>query len=235
MADERPVPAYGEYAPDGWEWKPDEGSAAQRDEGSLAAEEQHPGRLSGVPHNLGARGSGSQAAPPAQRDPAVGEQSSSAVNDPHAYRASAPGAQPQAARPRSGDRVVTIVLLVLGACGALYSAMSLYQMPGSFELMAAALQVDGFVLPESVRTLGMVGALLVFAVYALNLVYSLQRLRRGKLTFWVPLAAGAVAFIIVFACSAFAASQMPELTRELADPTAMSRILEYVSHTGTAP
>lgn len=232
--DSRPRPTYGEYAPEGWEWKPEGGDSPAAGEGSPAGDDRRAGALSGVPHNLGA--GGGPAAPAAQpaAQPAAERQGPDYTN---AYRAAAPGSAPAPKQQgqRLGDRVVTIILLVLGGCGALYSAAVLYQMPASFELMAAALEVDGFVLPDSIRTLGTVGALIVLAVYALNLLYSIQRMRRGALAFWVPLAAAVVSFIVVFAMTAIAGNQVPELMREMSEPGAVNRMIDYLVQQGSTP
>lgn len=125
------------------------------------------------------------------------------------------------------------MLLALGALGALYFAAVLQQLPSSLATLGQALEVDGFVVPESVHTLGTVGALTILALYAVNLIYSIQRLRARRLTFWVPLAAGAIAFILVFAFSAFAINLVPEVTQLLSDPDALSKVLAYLSQQGS--
>lgn len=128
--------------------------------------------------------------------------------------------------------MITVVLLVLGAFSALYFAASLQQLPASLSMLASALEVDGFVLPESVATLGTVGALTILAVYAVNLIYSIQRMRRGKLAFWVPLVAGVIAVIVVFAFTAFALGQAPELAQVFTDPGASAKLLNYLAEMG---
>ncbi|MFC6235979.1 DUF6264 family protein, partial [Leucobacter soli] len=149
------------------------------------------------------------------------------------YRGEAPQLPPQprprAANPRLGDRIVTIVLLAIGALGALYSAASLQQLPNSLALLGDALAIEGFVVPAAVSTLGTVGALIVLAVYAIALIYSIQRMRHRKLAFWVPLAAAAIAFIVVFAFTAFALNQAPELIQVLSDPSATAKLIDYLS------
>ena len=205
------------------------------------------GPVPGVPHNLGVSGSPTAASAQALQRPAAHSAATTPGERPDAeprhYRASAPPTLPApaaaapatatgASAPRRGDRIVTIALLVLGAFGALYSAASMQQLPASLSMIAGALGVEGFVVPASVPTLGTVGALLVLAVYALNLVYSIQRLRHRKLAFWVPLVAAAIAFIVSFAFTAFAISQAPELMQQLADPNATVKLLDYLGSAG---
>jgi len=117
--------------------------------------------------------------------------------------------------------------------GALYLAASLQQMPESLAQIASLSGLDGFGVPSSVHTLGTVGAIAVLAIYAVNLIYAIQRLRHARLAFWVPLVAGAVAVIVVFAFSAFGMSQSPELMQHLmTDPDAMNTLLENLAEPG---
>ena len=121
------------------------------------------------------------------------------------------------------------MLLVVGALGALNFAASLYSMPNEFERWGHVLNVSGFSVPASLSTLGTIGALLVFAVYALNVIYSVQRLRARKLTFWVPLVAAVLAGVITLAFIMIGIYQVPELLQRLAEPDAMELILNSLS------
>ena|GEM_PF-1169534 len=240
VPDPRPRPAYGEYAPEGWEWTPP-GEAAPPSSSSSSPASQRPrgntptstppgggtGRLPGVPHNLGARGSVSSEVAEASRPATATDE----TNNSQHYRATPgqPGAVRSAGGRRLGDRIVTIVLLVVGALGALNSAASLYSMSNEFERWGRVLEVGGFSVPASLTTLGTVGALLVLAVYALNVIYSVQRLRARKLTFWVPLVAAVLAGIITFTFIMIGIYQVPELLQRLAEPDAMELILSSLS------
>lgn len=235
---QRPRPAYGEYAPEGWSWTPpgqeNAGAGSPAAEtaagptGDATAARPGTGRVPGVPHNLGAPGAANPRAvdpAPAQASPAPTANAQPAAGQQH-YRGAAP--QPgKAERSLLGDRIITIVLLVLGALGALYSAVSLYSLPASISLMGSALEISNFSVPAIVGTVGTVGALLIFAIYALNLIYSLQRVRARKLAFWVPLVAAVLAGIASVGFNAFAIAQVPELIQQLADPNAMSRLLDF--------
>lgn len=251
--DRRPRPQFGELAPEGWTWTPEGGSdaSAQTDAAVPPTEPTEPtepatptapaarptvGPIPGVPHNLGAGGS-----TPAPPTAAAGR----ASGDPEPYRATppnsmppnaaatnavasdapvAPPAAPRAARS-GGDRIATIVLVAIGALGALYFAASIYQLPNSLAMAGSMLGRDDVVVPASVTTLANVGAIVVLALYAVTLIYSLQRLRSGKLTFWVPLAAGAVALILTFAFTMIGMAQTPDLMGLLSDPDVASRLL----------
>ena len=96
---------------------------------------------------------------------------------------------------------------------------------------AGALDVD-FTVTSSLRTVSTVGALLVLAVYALNVIYSMQRVRRRRLAFWVPLVAAVAAGILMLVFTGIGVSQSPELLQALSQPDATSRLLEYLSNPG---
>lgn len=263
--DKRPTPAFGEYAPEGWEWKPEEaaeqsetpqggapGSGQEPRPGAIPAPASHrqgSGQVPGVPHNLGAGGqtpqpqapSASPAAPIPPASNATGNNTGK-PGEPAPFRADAPnqltpgaGGSAQKAPGRKGDKIITILLLVLGGLGALNMAGSLLQLPGTVSMMAEAFELTDFVVPSSLSTIGTAGALLVFGVYALNLIYSIQRIRAGKLAFWVPLAAAVIAFLFTLAFTMIGLYQSPELVNTMADPTSVSKLLDYLQSSGMTP
>jgi len=133
---------------------------------------------------------------------------------------------------RRADRVVTIVLLVLGALGALYCSAALQQLPASLATFSEVLGASDVTIPSSLQTLGNTGAITVLAIYAVNLVLSIQLMRARRIAFWVPLAAGAVSFVALFAFTSFAMNQVPELVQLLADPDAISKLFAYIGEQG---
>ncbi|MGR4009258.1 DUF6264 family protein [Leucobacter sp. 1207-22] len=243
----RPKPEFGEYAPEGWEWTPPgeanaaAGAAEPVDTATSAA-----GPLPGIPHNLGSGGSaGAGAARPAaapQQPAAQAPQQPAAPQAPGApYRGAAPqqpaGApqpvyQTQSPKQKGGaDKVFTIILLVLGAMGALFTAQTMLVLRSSFAMIAEALEVSSSAVPASIGTLGTVSALIVLAIYALTLIFSIRRLRAKKVTFWVPLVAGVVVTIGFFIATTIAVSSMPELMTALSDPDAVQKMMDYMSTT----
>ena len=249
-AQARPAqPAYGEYAPEGWEWKP---------EGADAAPQPDAPRTLGVPHNLGApasattpgaaapgTGSASQAptapsnvgAPGAQQpgtqQPGTQQPGEQQPGNPQAYRAAAPQpgpvyGMPGPDRPRTGDRVITIILLVFGAFGALSVARSFFGLETQISLMGTLIGIEEPRVASWVGTLGTVSALVVLLVWALNLLFSIQRMRARKLAFWVPLVAAVIAFVIVMVVPMVAMGGAPEIMQQIeADPNgSLSKMLE---------
>lgn len=220
MTEERRQPAYGELAPEGWEWKP------------AAAEETPRGGspVPGVPHNLGTQGGEAPAPAAPQRQD----------GDPEPYRATQPPQLPPAPSPAQGfpggprrrnpaDLAITIVLLVVGAFGALVLAQSMMGLAPSLALVADALELSDFAVPSWVPTAGLVTGLGMFALYAVALIWSIQRMRAKKIAFWVPLAAGVLAVIALFVVTTAVTMSMPELLERMSDPDATQRLLDSLT------
>lgn len=142
-------------------------------------------------------------------------------------------ATPAAVKPQSRvDRVITIFLLALGAFGVLNSGVAMLRLPAQMQMAATAFGVDDFVVPQSVGTIGTVGAIILLALYAVALLLSIRMLRAKKITFWVPLAAGAIAFLVVFAIMMITFAQSPELLQQMAQPDAMQKFMDYYASMG---
>lgn len=255
QADQRPRPQYGEYADSAHPASttpPAEGTVPAAPEAPQSAHvPQQPANpapladrpsgkygsaLPGVPHNLGVGASDKSNAKFAGAEP----QQAQTPQHGQPYRASEPANQaPQpvqfgaqgapAQRPnRLADRIVTIVLLVMGAFGALQTALPLMTIGASLsDLAVNAFKLEDFTVSSSVTTLGTVGAIVILSLYALVLIFSVQRLRAGKLTFWAPLAAGFIAMVLAFVIYAIALAQSPELLQASMDPDAMQQMLDY--------
>lgn len=210
------------------------------------------GPLPGVPHNLGAKGGTTQASPAASGASAnhtvanapygptadsVKSSANQAVNPAALGTATgaAPGIANSAAqtRQRGADRIVTIVLLAIGSYFALSMALTLSRFSLEFSKVADELGVTDFVAPPMLKTLGTVGAILVLAIYALVLIFSIRRLRARKLTFWAPLVAGAIAWVLFFVLFLIGLQQSADLWQALlnlsADPAAAQQLLERLN------
>ncbi|QIM19123.1 hypothetical protein G7066_12095 [Leucobacter coleopterorum] len=243
----RPQPAFGEYAPEGWEWKP-EGADQVAATDPLAAPAGRPenGAIAGVPHNLGAAsgGSGSTSASVDSAVPGTPTGSSvpsdpagSTPGDPAPYRANHPpaAAPSYTAAPsvtgtpsRMGDRVMTIILLGIGVFGVIICFQTMMGMHASFVLMGEALEIKDFQVPSWIGTLGTVSAVGFLALFAVTLIFSIQRMRARKIAFWVPLTAGVIAVVAVIVLIMVAIFSSPDLMEAASDPGANQKILDYI-------
>lgn len=258
----RPRPEYGEYAPEGWEWKPegDErpsvelgGSTNTPGPNAPAPERQQQpqqpagapaasanpelGQIPGVPHNLGVgtalphktaraahQGDGSpyRGTPPQQAPRQSPQQQNHAAQvGPNAATGSTP------ARPRQADRIITIVLLAMGAIGSLQFAGFMYSVGTTFSaVFAESLGIDDVTVPTWLPIAGKITSIAILALFAFMLIYSIRRIRAGKLTFWVPLVAGVVVFVAVTVIMTAAMFASPEVIEAAMDPTSAAKMLE---------
>lgn len=120
-----------------------------------------------------------------------------------------------APKNRRGDRIATIILLVIGALGALNLALAARELPFQIYLIVDSLGMDDLVLPPVIKTVATVTAITVLSIYAVSLLFSFHRLRNKKLAFWVPLTAGAIALIVLFIGVTVAFAFVPELLENL--------------------
>lgn len=197
-------PEFGELAPEGWV-NPITGEPATPPAPSAPAETGTPAaHLAGVPHNLGkgvsrkSDGTATVATPPA------------APSAPTAPASATDSSAIPSANIRI-DRIATILLLAAGAIGSLNMADSFMQLPALFAQLYALFELGAFIAPAwfaIVSTIGWVSQLLV---WALTLLLSVQRIRRQKIAFFVPLAGAALAAIIAFVLMAITLTGSPEL------------------------
>ena len=172
--DPRPRPRYGEYAPEGW--------------------------VNPVPP--------AETAPPAGQGEAspVGQQPTSWSQHPQQGQG-AGGAQPYpgpaATAPvlstgRRVDRVATFVLLGLAG----YNVISNLLLVSGFSrtllsaFSAQGYPVDDFTGQAALQQAGGAIAIVSLVVFVPMIVLTVRRLRAGKISFWVPLTAGAVVTIV---------------------------------------
>lgn len=229
----RPRPQFGEYAPEGWAWKP-EGDAESGDATTGSGGPVSP-TLPGVPHNLGA---GSALPPRGGQASMTKHARSDARQKPQApAHQAAPAStasisRPAVKTPRPADKVITILLLAIGAVGALQFSLAMMSIEKTFALMGNAPGVDSFTPPSWLGTTGNVIGLAVLAIYGVMLVYTIRRLRAGKLSFWVPLATGAVVSVTIIATVFIAMLNSPGLTSIVTDPDQTAKLLEYIQTMG---
>jgi len=174
--DERPRPQYGEYAPEGWTWKPPAGEHTS--------------------------------------DPAP------QMSAPRAAASARPADPAIADRPeRPTDRLITIMLLVLGAFGAAYNSFSLISLPSTV-LESAKLTASMFGSDEVPTTFTpgpdvpaaiAIGVAAQFVLWAGALLWSRARIRARASSWWIPLLAGAVAFIVVMIIASIVLASDPAL------------------------
>lgn len=101
------------------------------------------------------------------------------------------------------DRVVTLILLAIGAFNVVSSVFSYLDLAAGIDGAMDVMGVPGeFTKFDAARTWGAIAAVVLVSGYLLTLVWSLNRMRAGRLSWWIPLLGAVVTFVIVSACVA---------------------------------
>lgn len=99
------------------------------------------------------------------------------------------------------DRIVTLLLLAVGAANVLVSAFSYLDIAPAIQQSMTLMGVPGeFTNFEAARTWGIVATIALVVGYALTLLASVRRMRKGKLSWWIPLVGAVVTFVVVSTC-----------------------------------
>ncbi|MBT2498842.1 hypothetical protein J7E25_07015 [Agromyces sp. ISL-38] len=153
------------------------------------------------------------------------------TSDPAPQMATPPPPVAASARPdRPADRIVTILLLVLGAFGAAYNSFSVIAMPSSAlesaRMSAAMFGSDAvpttFTPGPAVPAAIAIGVAAQLVLWVCALLWSRARLRAGALSWWIPLVAGVVAFVVVMIVALIVFTSDPallEFLRSVGSPT----------------
>lgn len=154
---------------------------------------------------------GEYASPEEQRAriqrPEVTESLEAGVAPPPEQPAAATPAAPPVRGPLA-DRIATFVLLVYGLVSVISTIVQLLDFPGYAERAAQILGVDATYTALSAGYLWGAAASVIYGVgYLLTAWLTLRRLRRGRISFWLPLAGFAVTSLVAGVCvaTAFAA------------------------------
>lgn len=114
-------------------------------------------------------------------------------------RLGVPGAASTPAPSASWDRVATIALLVFGGFGAWSTATSMQQLARQIQMSYDMMSIGQYTPPPWLPTISLIGTVVQLALYAAVLWLSLVRLRARRVAFWIPLAGGAVSFLVTVA------------------------------------
>lgn len=114
-----------------------------------------------------------------------------------------PAAAPAPAPARRIDRFVTIGLLAYGLVHVVVTGLSYLDLPAVMTQTMEMLGIEGeFTNFAQGRLWGTIAAGLLVLGWALTAALSIRRLRRGKVTWWLPLVGAVVTIGVVSACIA---------------------------------
>jgi hypothetical protein len=173
-----PVPRYGEYA------SPEHAAAAvQQPSAPVYQQPTYPAQ----PYGQQAYGQQPYGQQP-YGQPAYGQQ-------PY-YGQVAPGQRPL----RIGDVIVSVILLVVGFFSVLLTVLSSFSINEQMEVL-----YQDYGISESYNAgtgAAIAAAVLIIShilLFALAVIFTIPLIRRRRLSFWVPLVAGAIASVVFFA------------------------------------
>lgn len=116
-------------------------------------------------------------------------------------------------KPRMGDRIVTIALLAYGLVTVISAGISNLNLgPVMSEAMAVAGIPGEFSNFAGARTWGMIATVVLVTGWVLTALLSVFRLRRGALTWWLPLVGGIVVNLLAAICMMVALMSDPAVT-----------------------
>jgi hypothetical protein len=167
--DPRPRPQYGELAPEGWKWVPP--SDAPNPDGV------HPGDNAPAPHKT-------HVPRPAHPAQTLSQQR--------------PGSSVTGRTPPPWDRLVTLLLLVLGLLGLILGFGILAALPESIQLLYTQNNLGTYTPAASVSGIITLGQICLALILIGAVAWSILRLRRKRVAFVIPLAAGVLAGVVLF-------------------------------------
>ncbi|MCX7521875.1 DUF6264 family protein [Microbacterium sp. STN6] len=106
-------------------------------------------------------------------------------------------AAPAAGHPRSWDRVLTLALLALGLFNVLSSMSAYLHMDSALSAAFAQLGVGDFGAADIAAPAGVALAVIQPLLWLITAALAVTSLRRGRISFWIPLVGGVVAYIVL--------------------------------------
>ncbi|MFT4258827.1 DUF6264 family protein [Microbacterium sp.] len=102
-----------------------------------------------------------------------------------------------APRKRPVDRLVTIVLLAYGLVNVIATGLSYLDLPGVMNEVMGVLGIEGeFTNYAQGRLWGTVAAVVLVLGWTLTAALAIRRLRRGRLTWWVPVVGAVITSVV---------------------------------------
>lgn len=112
-----------------------------------------------------------------------------------------PVAVPASAPRRSVDRFATIALLAYGLVNVVMTGISYLDLPTVLNEVMKILGIDGeFTDYAAGKLWGTTAAIVLGVGWTLTALLSVRRLRRGRLSWWVPLVGAVVTSIVAAIC-----------------------------------
>ena len=99
--------------------------------------------------------------------------------------------------PRTWDRVLTAILIGIGAYTVINYISTLPQLGALISQTFQTVELGDFQRDALADQWGMAAMIAIIVLYALSTTLALLSLRAARVSFWIPLVAGALAFVLV--------------------------------------
>jgi hypothetical protein len=226
--DKRPRPQFGELAPEGWVWHPP--ADQNRLDTSRPLDDAQPAD----PSAPGASGRYGEQRPSAPAHPSTPHPSTTPPSAPHPSTTHPSTTHPPAGPPYLGQQYPppespqaaptqlkraaprwnigwTIALLIVGFLGMSYSIGVINAFPAAIQLVHANQNLGDYVAAPSVAGILTIGSIAMGAIWVISAGITAWLLVLRKLSFYVPLIAGIIAFIALFVVLSIVISTDPAL------------------------
>ncbi|MFD8767424.1 DUF6264 family protein [Microbacterium oxydans] len=122
---------------------------------------------------------------------------------PGAVASSSPSGGSPAKRAHPLDRFATIAMLAYGLINVVVTGLSYLDLPSVMNQTMKIIGIEGeFTNFASARTWGTIAAILLAVGWSVTAALSIRRLRRGRVTWWVPIVGAIVTMGVVSVCIA---------------------------------
>ncbi|MEU4016462.1 DUF6264 family protein [Microbacterium sp. NPDC028030] len=111
------------------------------------------------------------------------------------------GATASSGRPHPVDRLVTLALLAYGLVNIVITGLSYLDLPTVLNQTMTILGIEGeFTNFAQGRTWGAIAAVVLAVGWSITAALSIRRLRRGRITWWLPIVGAFATMIFVTIC-----------------------------------
>lgn len=105
--------------------------------------------------------------------------------------------------PLRPDRVITAILLGMGAVNVFVSAQSFFDLADAFTRTMASMEIPGeFTNFAAARTWGAIAAVSLVVGYLATAYAAWRRLRAGRISWWIPVVGAILTYIVILVCLA---------------------------------
>lgn len=140
---------------------------------------------------------------------------------PDSARVEQPAIESSTKRSHPIDRFATIAMLAYGLINIVITGLSYLDLPSVMNETMKILGIEGeFTNFAQGKTWGTIAAVLLAVGWSVTAALSIRRLRRGRITWWIPIVGAIVTMVVVSICIAVPMMNDPAFIAHLSQMTA---------------